>query len=167
MNRASSPKLLFVFFLQFGVWCYRKWEIPDQWRFFFSSTLMLLVFGIRSLIIYGGVNLFLTMLCYVSLSQFFICGRLTVSYVCLTSGRYLDQTQPNIPDEGKEGWLCGRLPGRKSDRSWWSRSAHPFFSPSISIVLFRELIAVLCFYQRRKDRAREQNNNSCHFYWFL
>lgn len=92
---------------------------------------------------------------------------LVVSYVCLTSGRYLDQTQPNIPDEGEEGWLCGRLPGRKSDRSRWSRSAHPFFSPSISIVLFRELIAALCFCQRRKDRAREQNNKNCHFYWFL
>lgn len=42
------------------------------------------------------------------------------------SGRYLDQTQPHIQDEGKKSWLCCRLPWRKNHCSWWTRSTHLF-----------------------------------------
>lgn len=49
-------------------------------------------------------------------------SQVTDGILCsLTSGRYLDQTQPNVQDEGEEGRLCGRLPGRKGNCSRWSR----------------------------------------------
>lgn len=62
-------------------------------------------------------------------------SRMSDCVFCLfTFYRYLDQTQPDVQDEGEEGWLCGRMPGRKSDRSWWSRSAPLFFSHSPSLL---------------------------------
>jgi len=52
------------------------------------------------------------------------------SLLCpLSSLRHLDQTQPDVPDEGEEGRLRGRVPGRKGDRRRGSRSAPPVLYP--------------------------------------
>lgn len=84
------------------------------------------------------------------------------SILCLlSSGRYMDQTQPNIQDEGEEGRLCGWLPRRQSNCSRWSRSAHLFFSPSISNVLI-DCSAVFC---SKKDGQRGEAA-TCHLHWF-
>lgn len=77
----------------------------------------------------------------------------------LTFGRYLDENQPNIQDEGEEGRLCRRMSGRKGDSSGWSRSAPPFL----------QLVPCLCIcqltakpYNRVSDVSDQCSGNGFH-----
>lgn len=76
--------------------------------------------------------------------------------------RCVDQTQPNVQDEGEEGRLRRRLPGRKSDRGRRFRSAaRPLLTPSSSIVSLWGLIAALCPLARGESSSGG-SSSGCH-----
>lgn len=84
--------------------------------------------------------------------------------------RCVDQTQPNVQDEGEEGRLRRRLPWRKSDRGRRFRSAaRPLLTPSSSIVSLWGLIAALCALLREESSGCHSASDflCCSTFWPL